>query len=248
MTRELQECGSSCQGVHFWPTLHDVSSPLSLAALIGGNCKRMRERVGATQDDLARCARDVGLHWDAGKVRRFESGTVAPSFATVLAVTLALQRVAEDRLVPGARIDWQYRGLSDLVESETDAYVNVTDELMVRPQILRHVCEGHPWNEGAMVTDIVAGLKDAKGAVDALAGVVVRQGLAEHRLAKRLTERLGRKITPARLAELTLTQWGGTFSEERDRRVGPDATPQKRSQVTRKMQAELEDALADGNH
>jgi hypothetical protein len=79
-------------------------------------------------------------------------------------------------------------------------------------------------------------------AVNALAGVIVRQGLTEHRLAKRLS------ITPERLADLTLTLWDGTFSEERDRRVGPNANQQARSQMTRKMQAEIEKVLADGNH
>jgi hypothetical protein len=198
----------------------------------------MRERVGATQDELARCARDVGLRWDAGKVRRFESGDVAPSFPTVLAVTLALQRVADEHLVPGEPIDWSYHGLSDLVESQTDAYVNVTDKLMVRPEILRQVCEGFAWDTVAMTRDTFATFN---AAVDELAGVIVRQGLTEHRLAKRLG------ISPAHLADLTLTLWGGTFSEERDRRVGPNAKQQNRSQMTRKMQAELEKALADGD-
>jgi transcriptional regulator with XRE-family HTH domain len=215
-----------------------VDSPRPLAALIGKNCKRMRERVGATQDELARCAREVGLHWDAGKVRRFESGDVAPSFPTVLAVTLALQMVADEHLVAGEPIDWSYRGLSDLLESETDAYVNVTDKLMVRPEILRRVCEGFAWNTVAMSQDTFATLN---AAVDALAGVIAREGLTEHRLAKRLG------ITPERLADLTLALWGGTFSEERDRRLGPNVKRQNRSQMTRKMQAELEEALADGD-
>jgi transcriptional regulator with XRE-family HTH domain len=215
-----------------------MSSPRPLAVLIGENCKRMRERVGATQDELARCARDVGLRWDAGKVRRFESGEVAPSFPTVLAVTLALQLVADEHLVAGEQIDWCYRGLSDLMESETDAYVSVTDKLMVRPEILRRVCEGFAWDRVAMSQDTFATMK---AAVDALAGVVVRQGLTEQRLAKRLG------ITPAHLANLTLTLWGGTFSEERDRRVGPNAKQQNRSQMTRRVQAELEEAMADGN-
>jgi transcriptional regulator with XRE-family HTH domain len=228
-----------CQGVHFWATLCDVSSPRPLAVLIGENCKRMRDRVGATQDELARCARDVGLRWDAGKVRRFESGDVAPSFTTVLAVTLALQRVADEHVVVGEPIDWSYRGLSDLLESETDAYVSVTDELVVRPEVLQRVCEGFAWDTVAMTHDT---LTTANTAVDSLAGVIVRQGLTEQRLAKRLG------ITPTQLADLTLNLWAGTFSEERDRRVGPAAKQQNRSQMTRKMQVELEEALADGNH
>ena len=230
--------GFDCQGAHFWSTLRHVASPRPLAVLVGDNCKRMRERVGATQDELARCARDVGLRWDAGKVRRFESGDVAPSFTTVLAVTLALQMVADEHLVAGQPIDWAYRGLTDLLHSDTDEYVNVTDKLMVRPEILRRVCEGFAWDQVAMTHDAFT---TVNAAVDALASVIVRQGLTEHRLAKRLG------ITSARLADLTLALWGGTFSEERDRRLGPNTKQQNRSQMTRKMQAELEEALADGN-
>ncbi|MCV7090214.1 helix-turn-helix domain-containing protein [Mycobacterium interjectum] len=215
-----------------------MSSPRPLAVLVGENCKRMRERVGATQDELARCARDVGLRWDAGKVRRFESGDVVPSFSTVLAVTLALQMVAEGHLVAGEPIDWCYRGLSDLLESETDAYVNVTDKLMVRPETLRRVCEGFAWNTVAMSQDALATMN---AAVDKLAGVIARQGLTEHRLAKRLG------ISPERLADLTLMLWGGTFSEERDYRLGPNVKQQNRSQMTRKMQSEIEEALANGD-
>ena len=38
-----------------------------------------------------------------------------------------------------------------------------------------------------------------------------------------------------------------TFSNERDRRAGPDANRQKRGQVTRQLKAELQKAITDGN-
>jgi hypothetical protein len=41
--------------------------------------------------------------------------------------------------------------------------------------------------------------------------------------------------------------WQGTFTEERDRRAGPDANQQKRGRISRDLRAELEKALADGN-
>jgi hypothetical protein len=41
--------------------------------------------------------------------------------------------------------------------------------------------------------------------------------------------------------------WHRTFSEERDRRAGPDANQQKRGRVSRELRTELENAIADGN-
>jgi hypothetical protein len=71
--------------------------------------------------------------------------------------------------------------------------------------------------------------------------IAERSGLAEQRLAKDLD------ISPTRLAYLSLRLWNGTFSEVRDHRAGPDATPQKRGRVTRELRKELEKALADGD-
>jgi hypothetical protein len=45
------------------------------------------------------------------------------------------------------------------------------------------------------------------------------------------------------LAYLSAALWKGTFSEERDRRAGDGANAQKRGQVSRRMQAELEAAI-----
>jgi hypothetical protein len=71
--------------------------------------------------------------------------------------------------------------------------------------------------------------------------VAERSGLTEHRLAQRL------KISRAQLADVSFRLWRSTFSEERDRRAGPDANQQKRGQVSRALQAELEKVLGDGN-
>jgi hypothetical protein len=71
--------------------------------------------------------------------------------------------------------------------------------------------------------------------------VAERSGLTEHRMAQRL------KISRAQLADVSFRLWRSTFSEERDRRAGPDANQQKRGHVSRALQAELEKVLGDGN-
>jgi hypothetical protein len=68
-----------------------------------------------------------------------------------------------------------------------------------------------------------------------------RSGLTEDRVAQRL------KISRDRLAAVSFRLWQHTFSEERDRRAGPDANQQKKGRITRELRAELEKAIADGD-
>ena len=57
--------------------------------------------------------------------------------------------------------------------------------------------------------------------------------------ANRVRQAKALGIEPARLAQLCFRLWGGTFSEERDRRAGPHANAQKRGRVARELRAEL---------
>jgi hypothetical protein len=66
--------------------------------------------------------------------------------------------------------------------------------------------------------------------------------LTEDRLARRFG------IERARLADISYLLWRSTFSEERDRRAGPDANQQKKGRISRELRAELEEALADGDN
>ena len=68
-----------------------------------------------------------------------------------------------------------------------------------------------------------------------------RAGLDEDRLAKRLN------ISSGLLAAASWQLWRLPFSEERDRRAGWDANPQKRGRVSRDLQHELSEELARGN-
>jgi hypothetical protein len=66
-------------------------------------------------------------------------------------------------------------------------------------------------------------------------------GLTEERLAARLG------ISRDRLAEVSFRRWHMPFSQRRDLIAGNDANKQQRGQVTRALQAQLEEELADGN-
>jgi transcriptional regulator with XRE-family HTH domain len=229
-----------------------------LAVVVGRNCKRIRLAAGVTQDELARCARDLGLRWNASKVGDFEAGRSAPTFASVLTVSLALEHAAQEAAEARAEISERQVTLADLVAS--DGWVALTDELRLRAEDVADVCRGKAWtfsrNEyrrqlhrqmKAARADILRALgmpeeelrKDREGYAEAL--LLRRSGLTEHRLAHRLG------ISHDRLADMSFLLWQRTFSEERDRRAGPDANKQKRGQISRTLQVELEKALADGD-
>jgi predicted transcriptional regulator len=219
-----------------------------LAKVVGENCKRIRDAAALSKDELARHARDAGLRWDASKVGRFESGSVAPTFGTVLAVSLALSKAIDGPVT-----------LADLVQFDGNV-------ILTRPGVpdplgaaVAGVCRGESWPEspvdiyGAdeLVDDelikerayvevmkrVMAEISSAQAesiAAGVGAAVLRRSGLAEDRLAQRLG------VNPDELALMSSQLWAGrTFSEERDLRAGPEANAQNRGQVSRTLQADL---------
>jgi transcriptional regulator with XRE-family HTH domain len=218
----------------------------SLAVVVGRNCKRIRSAIGVTQDELAQRARLVGLRWTASAVGDFEAGRSAPSFATVLAVGMALQIALEDTAEQRKEVPKWGVTLADLLEGEGS--VALTDRMSVPTRLLAAACRGRIFAhmDRESIGEWFERARKAEGLVFADVGKVIPLGgLTEHRLAKRLG------ISTFELASLSAELWQTTFSEERDRRAGPDANQQKRGRISRELRAELEKAfkkaLADGN-
>lgn len=134
--------------------------------------------------------------------------------------------------------------VADLIDS--DGFVALTGALDVKGEALAEMCRGGParlprgtWR--ARTRSASAQEIEALVGGDA-AKMLARSGLAEDRLAQRLG------VSKSRLAAASSALWGRTFSDERDRRAGPEANAQKRGQVSRQLQGEIERALNDGNH
>jgi transcriptional regulator with XRE-family HTH domain len=242
-----------------------VDQPESLAVVVGRNCKDIRSTIGATQDEIARCARRIGLRWTASTVGDFEAGRSAPTFATVLAVTLALQMALEDAAEKRGEAPDPEQGatLADLLGEQ--GQVALTDSFSVPAAQVQAVCRGRTFTafdpqyrrptqsmrdgireaiarqQGLSAEEVDQQERELKALFDNSVDLRLRSGLTEHRLAKRLN------ISPARLAIVSVQLWQSTFTEERDRRAGPDANQQKRGRISRELRVELEEALADGN-
>jgi transcriptional regulator with XRE-family HTH domain len=226
-----------------------------LAEVVGANCKRIRTAAGLTQDELARHARMAGLRWTASKVRDFEVGRTAPTFATVLALSAALDDATAPN-VPGENLLALTKGeprvrLADLVGF--DGVVHVNDQFQPLGQWVAEYCAGETWEKPPDVGYTREKLDElrANPVVDGktikwmraaeLELMLKASGLTEERLAARLG------ISRDWLAAVSFRLWHKPFSQERDLRAGTDANQQKRGQVTRALQAELREALADGD-
>jgi transcriptional regulator with XRE-family HTH domain len=225
--------------------------------VLGVNCKRIRRDADVTQDELAKAARQFGLKWTASKVRDFESGRSAPTFATVLALTAALNSVvARTRVM--ARTTQQSNEiavqldavrLADLVSF--DGEVNVTEDFEPTGEQLADFCGGGTWKPSTLVLeDTWDSLADRFWAQSTESGIdwtgpVVDWpkvlGLTEERLAA------GLGISTDQLCDVALQLWNTTFSAQRDRLAGPNANPQRKGQVTRRLKAELQKAIANGD-
>jgi transcriptional regulator with XRE-family HTH domain len=216
-----------------------------LAHVIGLNAKQFRIEAGLTLDQVSRAAQGRGLKWTESRVADFEKGRVAsPSLNTLLAFVLALS----DAGCPEATLPL-------LVKNITPMRIN--DSLELFDQEIGLLLAGKRVTRASNPDDVVAPSpwrrpqRDRKisshffRSMRHIARVSKAQGAAEVRVSKALN------IEPHTLAELTAALWQRTFSEERDRRAGEGANAQKRGQITRALQSELENAIEEalnGNH
>lgn len=220
-----------------------MNNPDSLPKVIGGNARRLRREAGATLEQMAAALEDYGVNWSTGRVGDLESGRVAASIPTVVAVSLALSALVR-------------RPVAMVELFEHAAPVRINDQLTLREGGLHAVFVGEQltWKmvsaERSNATTLFASARDEFGRMKRFAeryGEVnldliqraERVGLAE----KRAAEDLG--VKAGTIAHAAAYMWRRTFTEERDHRAGRDATPQRLGQVTRQMKSELRSAFEE---
>jgi hypothetical protein len=180
----------------------------------------------------------------------------------VIAVSAALQRALDDTSKRrGEEPTWTVT-LTDLVQS--DDIVTVNDALTVPATDLAAWATGSAIrprvtkpSSGPSLQDItehVASVSSPElltflspgnatkppklSVINSVAEILAAAGIAEYRAAKQLD------IAPELLAATSYLLWDSTFSDERDRRAGPDANAQKRGRITRALRDEISAAIA----
>lgn len=223
---------------------------IELAEVIGRNARDIRTTAGATLDAVGKAAREQGLvSWSGTRVSDFENGRVSPTVPTLVAMCLALGEIRRWPLT-----------LAELLAH--DGTVVINGGLAIRGAALGRFLDGEPVRltkrdvpalpdvntaavaEGfrelaAKINRLPSRLDDVETGL-ALA-VQRRSGEAEQRIAKAL----GVDLLAVALASAYL--YGSTASEERDRRAGAEATPQKRGRITREIRTELKGVLNGDN-
>lgn len=224
-----------------------TSESQPLAVVVGRNCKAIRKLIGITQDELARYARDCGLRWKASTVADFEGARSAPTFATVVSLSIALQNAAQIATASGRTdISMSAATLDELVRF--DGMIRLNDDVALPADFVTAICRGQTrpgWTSppGAEPIGTLTLYRDIWGesSLTPPQRLLMRSGTAEERLARQLG------IDPERLAGISYTLWQKTFSEERDSRAGPDANQQKKGRISRDLRAELEGELSHGH-
>lgn len=214
----------------------DQSFP-GLAFVIAGNARRLRVGAGLTLDQVSVAARLRGLKWSESRVADFEAGRVAANLGTLLAFCVAL-----------ADLGCTEATLPRLVEYVPPIEIN--DSLQLSAAEVTRLMAGRPVGKLKHVDDprrdVAVDPMDGTGR-----GIRMRPGTTEWAVNRnsgatetRITKTLG--IPYARLIRLSTDLWGRSFSQERNSRAGEGANAQHRGQITRKMMAELREAV-DGN-
>jgi hypothetical protein len=177
--------------------------------------------------------RRYGLKWSTGRVGDFESGRAAPNLATLYVVALALRDITGHDVT-----------LADLFGGAGPVHIN--DELPVSLVAVRAALTGMPVAAVRLSAKAIVTTEHlpewARGIDPKLIARVLGDFVeTDERVCKRLGVTLD--VGAAAMANL----WRRTFTAERDRRAGPDAKPQRRGQISRQLQIELEKVIHHGH-
>jgi hypothetical protein len=217
-----------------------------LAAAIGAAAREFRCDANLTLDQVSRAARARGLKWTESRAADFEAGRVAsPSINTLIAFVLALNDAGCNEVtLPGLFKSITPIRINDSLELEGGEIINLLAGVTVSRALDADdvVIPDLRWNRTTRERKILRKYPVAMNKHDK---VFRGQGTAEMRMSAALN------VHPIVLAAITTSLWGTTFTDERDRRAGEEANAQKRGQVSRAMQEELEHAIREalrGNH
>lgn len=217
------------------------SDPQSVRKVVGENARKLRESVGASQDDVAAAARAAGLRWSRSRVAALERGEKSIDVAELVLLAHALGRVTGEP----ARV-------ADLLDGE--GAVELSPTVTVHRSSLARYLGGEPVQiragdvpgEKAHLLDAVAASRPGHGRTWRLAGPEATLGQIEdaEQGAGEAEERAGRTLGVSRadVAHLSAGLWGRAMTAERDHRVGdaPAASrAQLRGRVTRQLVTEL---------
>lgn len=213
----------------------------TMSEAAGTSARAIRQAADATLADVAKAARKAGLPWSSGRVGDFESGRIAPSLPTLLAVSGALSTITQGEPV----------GLPDLFAVEGQIQIN--DAILVAAERLRELLSGGGFRvtlgdlgtKGDELSEKIDRLWDA--AYNQLQSIPENMRPSIHEISSvsgdfvEGDERLARSLGVSQFiaAALMTIKWKKTFVQQRDGLAGPDANAQKKGIVARRLNQEI---------
>lgn len=224
----------------------------TLPEALGAWLAQTRQTHRFTLDQIAQAGRRYGATWSASSVRNLERGQAAIPLQTLMHLALAL-----------GDLTGRPQTLSDLFGDaqsfslDTDHQVEVTrnwldrmltgDPLTLTPDDAPWMAE---WQEAAEGLPATQGPLEGEQLSDALDELINQRqlppepvGASQHfELSPSLAEkRAAEKLDmhPAELQRWATKLWGHALEEESARRASPEASPQARGRVTRKLVDEI---------
>lgn len=214
----------------------------TLAEIVGRNARRLRAKHNT--EALAKCAKQIGLKWNTGRVTDLEAGRISPTVPTLLALTIAFGGLLGRPVA-----------LTEFFEAE--GFVKLNDDFPpVRADMVLEALSGEPidlkvghlrdgkemaiaaFQKAHAEWKTLPTLPDDPRTLD-LQNVLHEAGPTEERIARDLG------VSTLRLAYESARLWQKTFTQERDRRAGDVVSAQKRGRISRGMKDELRQAISD---
>src|SRR5437763_15303760 len=97
---------------HMYHDKLTMAQPISYQRLLGRNVREQRLKLGLRQDDVARQAQALGLHWTQATVAAIETGRRQVSLGEALLVASMLGRSLVDLLEAPGRVSVDVEGVT----------------------------------------------------------------------------------------------------------------------------------------
>ena len=218
----------------------------SLAEVAGENAQKLRRGARADLEDFAKAAQYYGLRWSSGRVGDFESGRVNPTLPTLIIVAGVLTDLRRKAGIGGHKV-----AVDDLLAGE--GRVTINGRVSLDLAAVRAALHG---GLEILVADVAGELDRLRRGAEEYAervkawpksvrkvpggdyrDVYVAMRDSDLRMCKNIG--VDQSLGAAAMAVL----WRQTFSARRDEEAGPDASPQERGQVSRRLKADLQDII-----
>ena len=204
--------------------------PIPLPQLVGSNVQRLRTSAGATQQDLAQVATQLGLLWTDQHVSRAERGRWSPDLAQLVLTAAALDQL------PGRTAPVTVADLVTLPEGAALEPVALTETVSVSVETLSEILRGEP--AGPRIPPLIFTTLPAER-------VPVRgRRVGYVAVDRRVAAELG--LGADEMLEACRWRWGRSLSEERaDRiarraeRLGVPLRQPEKAAITAELRREL---------